>query len=279
VEIREATIRGGFVGVASNSAVVPVFIRRSRIAMQSGGVSVSGSGIVNVYNSVIEAGDGNGVVGRSLGAQGPVLLTVRGTTIVGSGSGSGQPGVVSNVVPSASGSVNVFVHDSIIRNFQTTYSRQAPTDPADGQANLTLRYSNFVDNGSFSGDGLLTLGPANVSADPLFTSPTNYRLLPGSPAIDAADPMPNVTLVDDFDGLSRPVDGDGDGIAERDMGAFEYRPAPPVDPGDPADPQEPKKKKKKKCKRKKKKGKAKSSASAKKKKRKKCKRKKKRKRR
>lgn len=47
-----------------------------------------------------------------------------------------------------------------------------------------------------------------------------YALLPGSPAIDAADPM--LGPIEDQRGSWRPVDGDGDGIAVRDIGAFEW---------------------------------------------------------
>ena len=64
----------------------------------------------------------------------------------------------------------------------------------------------------------------NISADPfLFNSAPDFRLRPGSAAIDAADqPGP----VDDFDGDARPIDGDGDGEAINDMGADEYVPRP-----------------------------------------------------
>jgi hypothetical protein len=59
-------------------------------------------------------------------------------------------------------------------------------------------------------------------------------LLPGSPAIDSGadalckDPIPlfgEGWLTDQF-GVGRPVDGDGDGAARCDMGAYEYQPPP-----------------------------------------------------
>lgn len=65
-------------------------------------------------------------------------------------------------------------------------------------------------------------GPGDISADPYFVTTTRgaYRLGPFSPAIDACA---TGTLYD-LDGRSRPIDGDGDGSADYDMGAFEQIP-------------------------------------------------------
>ena len=61
----------------------------------------------------------------------------------------------------------------------------------------------------------------NISADPLFVSATggDFHLQPSSPAIDAGESTGVPTV--DIDGDSRPVDGDGDGVARVDMGADE----------------------------------------------------------
>jgi serine protease len=63
---------------------------------------------------------------------------------------------------------------------------------------------------------------ANRSVDPGFVNAAvdDYHLAPGSPAIDvgAAATAPAT----DFDGDTRPVDGNADGVAGFDLGAFEF---------------------------------------------------------
>jgi hypothetical protein len=72
-----------------------------------------------------------------------------------------------------------------------------------------------------------------VSGDPRFanTAAGNYRLLPGSPAVDTGAPATAAGV--DFDGSPWVIDGNGDGLARRDMGAFE-RPVALKPPGSQA---------------------------------------------
>jgi formylglycine-generating enzyme required for sulfatase activity len=71
---------------------------------------------------------------------------------------------------------------------------------------------NGVTNGV---DGCITNDPQFVDA-----AAGDYHLLPTSPCIDAGTNL--AALVDDLDGNSRPFDGNSDGLAVHDMGAYEF---------------------------------------------------------
>ena len=113
------------------------------------------------------------------------------------------------------------------------------------QASLTVKNSNVAggEAGVVIGDyATLTWGPGNIDADPLFVDPGNwdgdifilgdYHLLSGSPCIDAGTnnvdnpdtPEVEALPATDLAGLPRVVDGNLDGTATVDIGAYEYLP-------------------------------------------------------
>ncbi len=81
-----------------------------------------------------------------------------------------------------------------------------------------VTYSDI--QGGYSGEG-------NISAAPLFvdSAGSDCRLRAGSPCIDAGTNEGAPT--EDIDGNPRPIDGDRDGTAITDMGAYEYVPPSP----------------------------------------------------
>jgi len=102
-----------------------------------------------------------------------------------------------------------------------------------GVSVLTVSYSDiaggqaeaYVEEGS-----TLNWGEGNIDVEPQFADSNNgnYRLSAGSPCIDAGDNDSVPPDVCDLDGKARIYDGDGDGEAVVDMGAYELG-LPPIE--------------------------------------------------
>lgn len=92
-----------------------------------------------------------------------------------------------------------------------------------GAATLTADYSDFATPVATAGGCAAPPASHNTSAPPDFVT-GGFELKWDSPLIDASDPhaafLPHPT---DLDGNSRVVDGNGDGTAVLDIGAFEYQ--------------------------------------------------------
>jgi parallel beta-helix repeat protein len=125
------------------------------------------------------------------------------------------------------GSGRATIINSVIWN--SSINSLTLTDSTNGSSRVSIYHSN-VEGGqasaSVSANSTLTWGAGNINSDPQFTN--NLRLRATSPNIDrGTNPMTLVTnfvlaLTNDFDGVPRPLDGNGDGAAWPDMGAFEY---------------------------------------------------------
>ena len=98
------------------------------------------------------------------------------------------------------------------------WGNTAPSGPQiyNDNSNPTITYSDV--QGSWPGTG-------NIDADPCFVNlaESNYRLLSNSPCIDAGNnsAVP-AGVTTDLDGFARFIDGDSNGTAIVDMGAYEY---------------------------------------------------------
>jgi len=94
----------------------------------------------------------------------------------------------------------------------------------DPNGTVTVTYSDVDFTGRFSYPGL-----GNIAAEPGFADPEldDYRLTGDSLCVDRGDPNhvgePQQT---DFDGNTRIIDGDRDGLSVVDMGAYEFDPGP-----------------------------------------------------
>jgi parallel beta-helix repeat protein len=186
---------------------------------QGGGISiVNYSDALSVQNLIYNnsAGQGSGIYfGVPYGNRGPHLIN---NTIVGTSSSPLDSAIYAdgyddqvlffnNLMIGPSGTNAVFC--------DSTYDQTPPI---------------FTNNDGFSANGSGLQGTcsgqsgqnSNLSVDPMFAGKTNFHLKMGSPVIDAGDnSAPNLPQLDKS-GKPRIVDGDGDGIAVIDMGAYEY---------------------------------------------------------
>ena len=116
---------------------------------------------------------------------------------------------------------NVIIRNNIVSQnllYQVFLEQGVPAKEYFIDHNLIYGYRNF--------EGEL-YGNEYVEGDPLFINPSvaDFHLGANSPAIDHCNASEAPT--DDYDGNSRPQDGDQDSIAICDIGAYETQPAAP----------------------------------------------------
>ncbi len=238
------------------SATVPTTISDSRIVAPTGilasmqattivreRIVTSGFGVVacnapaTVEDTLIRI-SGAGIGLRAEGDErcGPAQgsLTARQDTVIGSGTASGATGAEASAGNSGqSPTLNVTL--SVLRGVETAFKAAALVSGSSAAVSVGASDFEAARHAEVS-----TLGPAsfsqpepNLDADPLFSDELlgDFSLKPGSPAIDStySPPLAADESSTDLNGNPRVVDGNGDGIAARDMGAFET-PATPRAP-------------------------------------------------
>ena len=243
------------VGGASAAIIEGNVIADNRLTGGSGGgISLFAAGVPIIRNNVIVR---NSVSGVSPAAQGGGIWIVNQSDALIvqnliAGNSAGEGGGVYWLVPSSARGPRL-VNNTIADNLATVAGRGSAVfaDGFDVNAALVnnvlvapagqtaLHCGNFNDpnppiirfNDVFAGGGPAYGGicadqtglNGNRSADPMFVAPAtgDYRLQAGSLAIDAADSTAADVPTTDLDGDPRVVDGDSDGIAVVDMGAWE----------------------------------------------------------
>lgn len=104
-------------------------------------------------------------------------------------------------------------------------------DSTNGSSWAMVDFCNIANgqaSASVGANSTLIWGRDNINADPQFVSPaaTNYHLLGNSPCIDVGHSSLllsfGASVTNDFDGVPRPLNGNGDTAARFDIGAFEY---------------------------------------------------------
>lgn len=212
---------GGGINFGSNTSSV-LTISNSLItgntATYGGGTYVKyPSSVVDIVNTTLSANnatDGGAAIKNSGAA------TFINTTITNNNSDSDAGGTSDGGAIYNTGSGSLTIKNSIL------YGNSGLTASfSDCTGSITAQDYNVVGNNvscTFSGD------TANIiSDDPILSDlvdngsqTTTHALLFGSPAIDAI-PIASCTLTEDQRGFARPVDGNGDGTAACDIGAYE----------------------------------------------------------
>ena len=199
--------------------------------------ALAGGGIYNAFeikliNSTISGNQANGS-GGGIYNDGTGTLEARNATIVSNTANADAVGLSSNGggIKNNGGTVNLF-NTILALNIHVIESGgflTAVNDDCNGSLNQ-LKYSLLTTTTGCTITNVNSITEQNPKLDPLADNggPTEtHALNAGSPAIDAGDPdgckdAEGNNLTTDQRGEIRPFDGDSDGSAVCDMGAYEY---------------------------------------------------------
>jgi hypothetical protein len=206
-------------GISMFAAGTPI-VKRNVIKGNNGGIQGGGIWMVNFVNALIVQ---NLITGNQASEGGGLYMSSSGSRLVNNTIAD------NNAISGGSGILATF-QTELTNNIIVAKPGQSGLH-CSSQSQLIIRFNNIFSAGGMAyGGGCAdkTGTDGNISADPLFTNPTqgDYHLQQGSPSIDSSDNLAPDLPDTDVDGDPRILDGDGNGTAIVDMGVDEFL-APP----------------------------------------------------
>jgi hypothetical protein len=178
---------------------------------------------VNLHSTLIHLTEDQGVGLFTLDQpSGSALLNADGVTVIDEGAANTVGASAASIFASPRTST-INLTNSVLRGVDGSLNRFSSST---GSANITATYSDYdPTTTTASGPGNTTppagmLEPgSNLNVDPLFVGGADFHLTPSSPLVDRGDPATTGGV--DLGGNARVTDGNGDGVARVDIGAYE----------------------------------------------------------
>lgn len=211
----------------------------NRVTLKPGAAGYGAStdaGTISIRNSLIDLGSKANAIGLRVAnfnsSVSPKSIHANHVTIVGGGAGSRGLQVLA-MSPVANGEqlASATLANSTIRGPAVAIDREAQntsaTNPGQSQAIVQTFYSNYnkgsaIEFNGPNGGGAIT-DSHFVPGSPTFVGGGDYTPRPGSILVDAGNPKFSGVGFD-LAGNPRVTDGNGDGKARTDLGAYELQP-------------------------------------------------------
>jgi uncharacterized protein YwbE len=213
----------GPVGMSASAPTASSTVQRVQMAFSGSGIFVEGGAAMVVEDTLLETRSGGGALHTgalvdSTGADSS--LAMNHVTIAGA---AGTGSVALHATASGGGRTGLTFRNGVIDSYPIAIARSATG--AGSMADVASDYSDYAGTVQSSGGGGLS-ETNHLTSAPGFLSATDFHLRSDSSLVDAGAPGPLDTdeSPGDASGQPRVVDGSGDCVARRDIGAFEFQP-------------------------------------------------------